>query len=394
MSHDTDVQWLKEVISKISENLGLEIEEEQYEESKAVIMSNLYYVSVKLKNKEKSERLSLVIKRSVEEEKGRQILYMDSKLRNEILFYCTYARSDENFARCYYASEQSFDSVIALENINDRGYYHCPFTYDAPLEYVVATMREIGRFHGKAYVMKELQREKFFDIVKQLRETRFPTNVSKERKDFLDIIVNRMVNYLRGQNYDTVFCDKMAALFSNTHDKMTKLLEPVEPLSTMCHGDFVLPNILFKKEDDEQLRAIPIDFAEWKYARPVTDLSTFLCVSCSTEMRKHKFFEFMRAYHDALKKYLSDAGIWNAEKYSYDVFLDDFRRGAFFGLVIASYFLPILWGYSKLDLQMISTMGYLESAKESSQAGGDKMSKILIDVLLHLKDLGCLENVS
>ncbi|XP_029173488.1 uncharacterized protein LOC114942316 [Nylanderia fulva] len=319
---------------------------------------------------------------------------MESKLHNEILFYSTYARPDENLARCYYVHEQACDSVIALENVNARGYYHCPFTYDPPLEYVITAMREIARFHGKGYVMKELQREKFFNIANQLRETKFPIDMVQERKNFLKTIVMRTVNYLRSNNYEKEFCDKMAALISNTYGNMTKILETVEPLSTTCHGDYVLTNLLFKKEDDGQLRGIPIDFAEWKYARPVVDLSTFLCVSCSTEMRRYKFFEFIRVYHNELKKYLSDAGIWNAEKYSYDVFLDDFKRGAFFGLIIASYFLPVLWGYSKLDIEMLATKGYMESAKECSQAGGDKMSKIITDVLLHLRDLGCLENVS
>ncbi|CAL1683462.1 unnamed protein product [Lasius platythorax] len=318
---------------------------------------------------------------------------MDSKFHNEILFYCTYARSEENFARCFYADEQSFDSVIALENINDRGYYPCSWAYDPPLEYILATMREIGRFHAKGYVMKEQQWEKFFDIVKQLHETKYRRNVGKERKDFFSIPVMRVMDYLRSHNHDAVFCDKMTALFLDAYDKViVKMVKPVEPLSTLCHGDFTLNNILFKKGDDEQLRAMLIDFADLRYSTPVVDLSTFLCVSCSNELRKNKFFEIMQAYHDELKKYLSDADVWNVEKYSYDTFLDDYRRDAVFGFVIASFFLPMLLGYSKVNLEMMATAGFLEAAKESKQSGGDKMSKILANMLLHLRDLGCLEN--
>ncbi|CAL1683463.1 unnamed protein product [Lasius platythorax] len=75
--------------------------------------------------------------------------------------------------------------------------------------------------------MKELQWEKFIDIVKQLQETKYRSNVEKEHKDFLSIITMRMVDYPRNHNHDAGFCDKMAALFLNAYDKvMMKMVEP------------------------------------------------------------------------------------------------------------------------------------------------------------------------
>ncbi|KMR01220.1 hypothetical protein RF55_989 [Lasius niger] len=397
MSRVEDFQrWFNEVMSKIIENLGSNVEEAQYElsESNDIFMSTLYHVHVKFKNKTKrgqSEELSMVLKRPTQMEMHREMMDIDSQFYNEILFYRIYARPDENFVKCFYTQERPpTDSVIALENVNKLGYHLCSYKYNAPLEYTLAAIQEIGRFHGKGYVMKEQQREKFFDIVKQIKETKYDTKVDDRNKLYVNIPATRAVDYLRNQGHDAVFCDKMEAVLSNAFDAvMAKTLKPVEPLATLCHGDFTLSNTLFKIEDDGQLRAILIDFATLTYSTPVVDLSTFLCLCCSNEMIKDKFFEIMRAYHDTLKKYLLDAGIRDIDKYSYDALLDDYRRGALFGFVIASFFLGILMGYNDKSIDETDMVEYMEYCK---QLGGEKLSKILADMLLQLRDFGCLKH--
>lgn len=145
------------------------------------------------------------------------------------------------------------------------------------------------------------------------------------------------------------------------------------------------------EDDDGQQHAMLIDFALCMYSNPVVDLSTYLCLCRWNEELKDKFFDIIRAYHDALKEYLLEAGIWNAEKYSYDAFLDDYKRGSLFGFAIASFFLPTLLGYSNRSGQEVMTMSITEYTKLLKQGGGDEMSKILADILLYLKDLGCLK---
>ncbi|KYN36630.1 hypothetical protein ALC56_08420 [Trachymyrmex septentrionalis] len=400
MFHTEDVKkWNKEVILKIIENLKENVDEARYEISKQTgnVMSIIYNICVKFKNrtKDQSEEFSIILKKPTQFEFLRQTIRSDVQFHNEILFYRMYAQPNENFAKCFYIDERPpFDSVIALENVNEQGYYSCacPCKTNTPLEYTLAAMREIGRFHGKGYVMKELQREKFFAIVEQLQEIKYDKMLDENRIIFLNLTATRAVEYLRNQGYDTAFCDRMEALLSNAFDKvMMKTVESREPLSTLCHGDFVLDNILFKTENGQH-RAILIDFACLRYSTPVVDLSTYLYLSCSNEVRKDKFFEIIRAYHDALKEYLLEANIWDSEKYSYDALLDDYKIGGLFGFVIASFYLPILMGYViKGHLTCINEFENEETAKQNKQLGGDKISKILADMLLHLRDLGCVE---
>jgi len=390
--------WIDEVMPKIIKNLGADVGKARYELelTNVFIMSNLYHVRLQFENKNgQNEELSMIIKSPIPDSK--RILYIDLQFRNEMLFYQMYIRPDEIYARCFYVEERPpLNYVIALENINKRGYYSCPCVHDPPLEYTLAAMRELGRFHGKGYVMKEMQREKFFDIVSRIQEVRFTKRADNIYEFACNIKTLRAVEYLRSQGHDAVFCDKMEALFSNAFDEvMMKTVQPLEPLATLCHGDFTLTNILFKTEDDGQYRTMLIDFALIRYSTPAVDLSTYLFLSCSNEMRKDKFSEIMRAYHDALKEYLLDAGIKNIERYSYNALLDDFETGALFGYVIMCIFMPLILGYlsSETLIQEMFDLGALESVKKQKYSGGDELSKLLADTLLEMRDLGYLKHV-
>ena len=267
------------------------------------------------------------------------------------------------------------------------------------MEYTLAAMRELGRFHGKGYVMKEMQREKFFDITTQIQEVRFTNTTENIYKFVYNIKTLRVVEYLRSQDHDAIFCDKMEALFSNAYEEvMIKTVQPVESLATLCHGDFTLDNILFKTKNiiyNGQHLSILIDFALIRYSTPVIDLSTYLLLCCSNEIRKEKFFDFIQAYYDSLKEYLLNTGVQDIEKYSYNALLSDFKRGALFGFVVMCVFTPIILGYLSPEvlIQEILDFGPLESTKKQRYVGGDKVSKILVDALLYLKDLGCLKHV-
>jgi len=399
MSHVEDSQrWIDKVMPKIIENLGPDVDNARYELSKSIdlIMTTVYYIRLQFKNKtnDQNKELFMILKRPMHS--CNQIFRIEHQFHNEILFYQNIEPDERHlYARCFYADERSpTESVIVLENVNERGYYSCPYPYNPPLEYTLAAMRELGRFHGKGYVMKELQREKFFDFVARRQEVRYVK--MGNYKIFFNINGTRAIEYLRRQGHDTIFCDKIEALLSNGFDEvMMKVVEPLEPLSTLCHGDFILNNILFKTEEDGQYRAMLIDFGLIMYSTPVVDLSMYLCLCCSNEERKEKFFDILRVYHDALMRYLLDADIQDIEKYSYNVLLDDFRRGALFGFIIMSTFLPIILGYYKpeelIKILLCPDIG-VNLKKLKKKYSGDEVCKILADTLLHLRDLGCLKH--
>lgn len=390
-------------MSKIIENLGSDVDKLQYKMSapttsgSTTIMSIMYFVCVKFTNKTngRNEEINMILKRPPQTEFATKELFVESQFYNEILFYRMYAKPNENFPKYYYLREKPLaESVIAMENVINQGYYPCSYKYDAPLEYTLAAVREMGRFHGKGYVMKELEREKFFDIVKELQDSRYDSN-KVNMKMMINTNATRAVEYLRCHGYDTVFCDKMEVLLSNAYDEiLVKTLKPSEPLSTICHGDFTMSNTLFKTEANGQYRAMLIDFALIRYGTPVIDLSTYLCISCPKETRKDMFFNIMQVYHEALKEYLLENNIQDIEKYSYDALLNDYKRGGLCGFFIASFFLPILLGHGLMeDIAEMQTKGIEVFSKQLKELGGDTVSKILADMLLHLVNIGCVEHI-
>ncbi|CAL1683461.1 unnamed protein product [Lasius platythorax] len=57
-------------------------------------------------------------------------------------------------------------------------------------------------------------------------------------------------------------------------------------------------------------------------------------------------------------------GMWRSTRTTLFWTTLDYKRGAFIGFIIASFFLPMLMGYSKVNLEMMATAGFLEAAKE------------------------------
>ncbi|XP_011705612.1 PREDICTED: uncharacterized protein LOC105460819, partial [Wasmannia auropunctata] len=111
------------------ENLGPNVDKVRYElcESTGIfIISNIYRVRLQFKNKlnGRNEELSMILKRPMPG--FNQLARIDLQFHNEILFYQMYTRPDEIYAKCFYTEKRPpVDSVIALENVNGRGYYPC-----------------------------------------------------------------------------------------------------------------------------------------------------------------------------------------------------------------------------------------------------------------------------
>ncbi|XP_014483849.1 PREDICTED: uncharacterized protein LOC106749180 [Dinoponera quadriceps] len=392
-----DKKWLDTVIPKIAEGIGSHVEDVRYELVKSLrsLMSYIYFVCVKYTNNlnQMSEECSFVIKKST----GCDSVSVGPQFSNEILFYQMYRRLDENFPRYFYSHEPlqltSTDWVIAFEDVGKLGFEACPYNYDAPYEYILAVVRELGRFHAKGYVMKEKNRAEFFRIVGKIKETRYDETTGKWLKGFINYLPIRAVEYLRDHGHDPNFCNKMEAVLSNAFKNvMTRVAEPSEPLSTICHGDATLNNVFFKTRDDGQFDAMLIDFALLRYGTPVIDLSTFLYLSCTNSMMREKFFDILTVYHTELTNRLLQEGFRDIRKYSYNAILDDYKRGCVFGFVIASFYLPVLMGIAP-NLEMT----YLDDTeffiKQSKECGGEKMSAIFAEMLLQISDLGGLDHI-
>ncbi|KAK0181512.1 hypothetical protein PV327_003790 [Microctonus hyperodae] len=392
------IKWLEtEVVPKVVDTLN-----KQYYKVKCTwspvenvyFLSYVFFVDLTFINELDivEETLHLAIKTpppftEVIERFRTEILY-----ENEIIFYQHIAKNNKSFPKFYYgACEDMKKTVIVMENICKMGFKLCPELYDIPLKYIINSVREIGRFHAMGYIMKERSPEQFITVCKSIQESRLIPG--KSFHHIINTIGTRPVEWLRKINYDSDFCDKMDNYLGDAFNTiLLDAIKPVEPLAVLCHGDFTRSNIFFR-ETSNGVDAMLIDFGMITYASPSIDLSTLLYLNGSSNDRKEKFHEIFRAYHDSMFNYFHEAKFTNIKQYSFDNMVKDYKRHAAYGFIIAVYFLPVLRGFCDSSQDSQHELHHEESMQTKRTMGGDVMSSIFADMLVELRDTGCLDHV-
>ncbi|XP_044576982.1 uncharacterized protein LOC123260103 [Cotesia glomerata] len=410
------LEWLKlEIIPEVLKILNKnndQIESISTSSNDTYALSEVNFIDIVFTN---YETLNLVIK-SPPLVKNHLVQFNIRQIyTNEIIFYKLFAKNAlKGIPKFYYGSVKDpiEKSVIVLENVTEKGFKLCPTVFDMPFWYVISAVRELGYFHGTYYAFKERELDKFMKIVNGIKEAwfidgNFVSNVIKT-------VGSRPVEWLRKIDYDDNFCKKMEHHLSDAFSTiMLDAIKPVEPLATLCHGDFTRSNMLFrracgingndndddhdhgKEEKEKRLEVMLIDFGMMRYTSPSIDLSTFLYLSVFSEDRKNRFDEIFRAYHDALLDYLGKAGLIDLGRYSSEKMLEDYKRRAAYGFIVALYFLPVLHGLC--DDPDRNNEAAVPDGREfgliAKLAGGDAMSAVFGDMLLELRDTGCLDHL-
>ena len=396
--------WLEPLVTKVSSILGKGFEDVRYEvsvPSDTFFISNLFFVNIVSNaspvddddEAKKRASTSIVVKKMPREITIQEMMRSKEQFHNETLFYQKYAQYYDRVPRCIYATDESspFGSVIVLENVGTkRGYGVCQWKYDVPLEYTLAAIREIARFHAIAYATKNTREKEFFNFVNAFQEVRYYPE--SELRQTFDGTATRSLDYLRRQGRNEEFYDKLEARLANTfEDLVLKFIEAEEPLATLCHGDFTINNTLFKKEGDEQ-KVMFIDFALVRYGSPVLDLSTYLCLHCARDLDKVMLDNVLRAYHDSLIRCLKENDV-DCENYSYEALYEDYKKKGLFGFLIATFFLATQMGKFEGQLEDFAEMDPAERPVALRQIGGEEIDEILANMLLKLKEFGCLDYI-
>lgn len=358
-------------------------------------LSTVYFLNINTEDENKC--IYTVIKKPNETSPLNKILNPYKLFHNEALFYKKVACYNKQFPKCYYSSvdeENINNTLIILENIETLGFKICPSLYDIPFEYVISGVQELARFHGMGYTMKINKRSTMEEIIKDIEEAKYtPDNFYST---YFNLISKRPIKWLREQNYDEKFCNKMEHYMKNAYQYfILDLIKPMEPLAVICHGDFTRNNILFRKTN-EVIEPRLIDFAMMRYASPGIDLSTFLYYSVSKNDRKKRFNEIFKAYHDALIKYLDDEHIKIIDCFSYDNLLADYKHHVMFGYIIAICFLPNFYGICKMSNAMVASNydpAKTYTVSNIGNSGGDELSKRFAKMLIEIRELGGLDHL-
>ncbi|XP_015607641.1 uncharacterized protein LOC107273699 [Cephus cinctus] len=392
VANDERALWIrKEVLPSVEKALEKYNEEStsyswQMSSPKAAFYaSSVYFVHGTLGDKQ----IDLVIKTPPIVAELRALINCDDLFHNEIVFYRKFVRYYENIPKCIYASNEPLcNAVIAVENIEKRGFKIVPGSR-LNLEYVLAAMKELGRFHARGYILKESQPEQYFEILKNLRQGGSDENHQRFFES-IEYFIKRVIGmYGLRVNNDPAYWKKMESDLGRIIKRASETSTVYDDsIAVLCHGDFTKNNVLFKRTGD-RIEATLIDFAQVKHSSPAIDVSTLLYVSTFKKDRTERFDDIFKAYHDALLGYLRDDHNFaiDLKKYSLETFKEDYHKHMAHGMFIASYFLPAMCAKRK-----ISIMDYFLNEREIYydmliESNEDTLFEEIIELLIQINEI-------
>jgi hypothetical protein len=171
---------------------------------------------------------------------------------------------------------------------------------------------------------------------------------------------------------------------------LVELMEPKEPLAVVCHGDFCRNNIFFLYNSGKPCDAVVFDLQNVKYASPAIDLSLFMYLNTSSELRNHRWDDLFSEYHSTLTRNLARILGCSVEDLLPDYGLDEFQKDFFehglYGYMICSYFMGqvMLDQEDKIEVKVMANVSYRDLAEIFYRQGGELVSQKLADILKHL----------
>lgn len=116
-------------------------------------------------------------------------------------------------------------------------------------------VRELGKFHGECYALKESNRGLFHIITKSFREARFNHQVDMIWDATMRVSPKRGTQAIREHPelrriVPESFLKKIDERADNAWDYLRGFVQPREPLATICHGDYLRNNIAYQYDEN------------------------------------------------------------------------------------------------------------------------------------------------
>ncbi|XKL64700.1 hypothetical protein PGB90_004786 [Kerria lacca] len=266
---------------------------------------------------------------------------------NEIYFYSIVVpffesfRTLDLFAKYYNGHVQmkskEYQAVIVFENLQAGGYM--PAAKKSFLDYahLSLALRKLGEWHAYSFKARKEDPNRFSIITNCMNDIHIAFI-----HEYINLIPGCAMRGLESLFNDPRYSDKLGniqKIFENIGDFILEILDgdTKNPMSVLCHGDFLRNNILFKFRHNEPSDLKIIDLANCKMASPVVDLALLLYINSDQDTRKNHWHDLINEYYVALKETFPDVEVPTKEQ-----ILNEFRRKSFYVYFVASFFLGTL----------------------------------------------------
>lgn len=339
-------------------------------------------------------------------------LNFDILFYNEILAYnkiipklLKLSNKDENdtsLPTYYYSELSEFGASIVLGDFKQKGFCMSPDRFNLSLEHILLGAEHIGFFHGLCYALKHINRQEFDDVVSLAKESRFVKNPPTQFLDLNRVCLKRFKK-ATDKYYPEIskdFQDNIMRVLSAQYFYSKKMVKPIEPFATLCHGDYLRNNIAFSYDDLENptipRKAMMFDFQTLRYSSPMVDFTTFLTISTGAEVRVPHFDEIFDTYHKNLTSTFEELTKQPIPDFmSRSSMLKEYVRYLLYSLGIASYFLPAMHEPTDIFSEMLSGDDDTEKFEKAFLVlGGDLCDKEIASLHRELYEFCMKENVN
>uniref|UniRef100_A0A2C9GW76 CHK kinase-like domain-containing protein n=1 Tax=Anopheles farauti TaxID=69004 RepID=A0A2C9GW76_9DIPT len=304
-----------------------------------------------------------------------------------------------------------YETILVLEDISPMGYKAGP-RLDLEEDHLRMMARNIASFHACTYAMrirKDPRLQKLIDGIIPLEFT-----CGENKFTSYDVLfklgVDRLFQYLdaHSEELDTDDFKQDIKLFRQRYgvtpiELMQHLIRRDDVYSVILHGDYNRNNVLFQSDADGKPIALKMfDFQENRYATPVIDLTFFMYMSMTAELRDRHWDSLVREYQSTLMDSL--VAILKTTKedpllapYRYEPFMDHFKQHAVYGVIVTLHFLPWMMcpeeECEQLSYHFARDVHSKELAHWTRVCGGEEVDKRLVGVLRHASSKGYLDVV-
>ncbi|XP_049529526.1 uncharacterized protein LOC125947958 [Anopheles darlingi] len=306
----------------------------------------------------------------------------------------------ELYPRYYHCERKPSEALMVMSDFSFSGWKMAPMVVDLPLDYIVLAVKELGRFHGECYGMKEVRPEQFERIRRKFKESRYAVDVTDET--WLTIMLaapKRAIQAAKESRFAAEIPDeylaKLGRLFEDPWEHAKRKVVPREPMAIICHGDYLRNNMAFRYDDakdpEKPTQVMMFDFQTLRYASPMIDYATLLANSTGYGVREHHFETIFRLYHRELVETVTRiVGVSDvndlAPHFSYESFHRELAEYYSYGFNIASYFLMIL--YEPMEVAFTEVQMTCEEAERDAwQRGGEPLNRELAAMIYEMYQL-------
>ncbi|XP_058059411.1 uncharacterized protein LOC131210216 [Anopheles bellator] len=392
-------------------------------------MSTIHKLSFSYQNRSDARRLNLMVKVMKGSDEFRESSLSKTQFGNEIYIYTQVLPVFRQLmvasglpadwcptvfygaAGQFPAYSDQYETILVLEDISQFGYVPGP-RLDFEEDHLRLMARNIASFHACTYAMrvrKDPRLEKLIDGI-------MPLDFISGDKTFTsyDVLLklgsDRLYRYLdahpeclEGDQFRQDVA-KLRERYGATPIRLMQKLLAQDVFSAILHGDYNRNNVLFRLDSaGKPLSLKMFDFQENRYATPVIDLTFFMYMSMTEELREQCWDSLVQEYHGTMLTTLAsilqvpetDAIL---DPYRFAPFLEHFKQHAMYGVLVTLHFLPWMMcpeeECSQVSYHFMRDIHSAELAHWTRVCGGEEVDKRLVGVLRHASSKGYFDIVS